>query len=315
MAYVPASEQVGDDTDSHASKMAAMFGGAAAEADAPVSRNFKTLRRPKSSSGFKPRVSSQSLFSDGGSDAGSPPKQPVSPRGVVSHEEHALPTSGGWAQKFENKEQPLQIRRRSLDKKASAGPTTTGFGSRPLSFRKSPQAAQSSNAGRGRSSTMPAKAKPEVVKATPKPVYVSRPISISPTKAAAQPAYPGGPPPAEPMKKPFSGKKAQSMKFKPSGPVCPVCAKSVYKMEEVLCENVSFHKWCFRCSIPDCNKRLTAGKYASYAGQFYCKPCFMKCFKQKGNYDEGFGHEQQKHKWDRDASPEKEVNVVEQSDL
>jgi hypothetical protein len=93
------------------------------------------------------------------------------------------------------------------------------------------------------------------------------------------------------------GQQAAKPKFKPSGPVCPVCIKSVYKMEEVLCEKVSFHKWCFRCTIPECNKRLTAGKYASYKGGFYCKPCFMKCFKQHGNYDKGFGHEQHKMQW------------------
>jgi len=68
-------------------------------------------------------------------------------------------------------------------------------------------------------------------------------------------------------------------------------------MEEVLCDAQSFHKWCFRCTIPECNKRLTAGKYASYKGSFYCKPCFMKCFKQHGNYDKGFGHEQHKMRW------------------
>lgn len=98
----------------------------------------------------------------------------------------------------------------------------------------------------------------------------------------------------------------------PQGPQCPVCERSVFKMEEVLIEGVHFHKWCCRCSVDTCNKRLTAGKYASYKGSFYCKPCFMKAFKEKGNYDEGFGHAQRKLDW---TSPEKSMNVAAESDM
>lgn len=98
----------------------------------------------------------------------------------------------------------------------------------------------------------------------------------------------------------------------PMGPKCPVCDKSVFKMEEVLIEGVHFHKWCCRCSVDTCNKRLTAGKYASYKGAFYCKPCFMKAFKEKGNYDEGFGHAQRKLDW---TSPEKAVNLAAETDM
>lgn len=98
----------------------------------------------------------------------------------------------------------------------------------------------------------------------------------------------------------------------PMGPKCPVCDKAVFKMEEVLIEGVHFHKWCCRCSVATCNKRLTAGKYASYKGAFYCKPCFMKAFKQKGNYDEGFGHAQRKLDW---TSPEKAVNLAAETDM
>lgn len=35
--------------------------------------------------------------------------------------------------------------------------------------------------------------------------------------------------------------------------------------------------------------------------QIFCKPHFKQLFKLKGNYSEGFGAEQHKHKWDRSA--------------
>ena len=109
--------------------------------------------------------------------------------------------------------------------------------------------------------------------------------------------------PAVAKASPFASAKSVKGGYKPPvGNVCPVCDRSVFKMEEVQIEGKVFHKWCCRCSIDTCNKRLTAGGYASYQGKFYCKPCFMKCFKQAGNYDEGFGHKQHKLNW---VSPEK----------
>ena len=62
-----------------------------------------------------------------------------------------------------------------------------------------------------------------------------------------------------------------------------------------------FHKTCLRCST--CNKALSVGKYAALEGKIYCKVHFKQLFKLKGNYNEGFGMEQHKHKWDRKTSP------------
>lgn len=42
---------------------------------------------------------------------------------------------------------------------------------------------------------------------------------------------------------------------------------------------------------------LSLGSYASLEGKFFCKPCFKKLFKLKGNYSEGFGKVQHKMKW------------------
>lgn len=83
----------------------------------------------------------------------------------------------------------------------------------------------------------------------------------------------------------------------PSGPKCPLCSKTVYPMEEIKVEGVSYCKACFRCSVPECKKMVSAGNYASNSGKIFCKPCFMKKFKEKGNYDEGFGGTQHKKKW------------------
>lgn len=76
---------------------------------------------------------------------------------------------------------------------------------------------------------------------------------------------------------------------------CQVCEKTVYFMEKLEADKKLYHKACFRCK--QCNKALSAGTYASLHGNMYCKPHFKQLFKLKGNYDEGFGASQHKHKW------------------
>jgi len=70
-------------------------------------------------------------------------------------------------------------------------------------------------------------------------------------------------------------------------PKCNQCGKSVYKMEELVADNIIFHKSCFRCK--HCNSVLKLGSYASMDNIFYCKPHFKQLFAEKGNYSEGFG--------------------------
>uniref|UniRef100_A0A8C3W503 Xin actin binding repeat containing 2 n=1 Tax=Catagonus wagneri TaxID=51154 RepID=A0A8C3W503_9CETA len=77
--------------------------------------------------------------------------------------------------------------------------------------------------------------------------------------------------------------------------ICILCQKTVYPMECLVADRQSFHKSCFRCH--HCNSKLSLGNYASLHGQIYCKPHFKQLFKSKGNYDEGFGHKQHKHRW------------------
>jgi len=88
---------------------------------------------------------------------------------------------------------------------------------------------------------------------------------------------------------------------------CAVCTRSVYAMEKLEVEGVSFHKTCFKCET--CKRALSAGNYASLQGKYYCKPHLKQLFQLKGNYDEGFGREQRKSDWERkgDASPSSPV--------
>eukprot|EP00727_Mastigamoeba_balamuthi_P003266 m51a1_g12937 hypothetical protein (233) ;mRNA; r:148-1695 len=80
---------------------------------------------------------------------------------------------------------------------------------------------------------------------------------------------------------------------------CQACGRTAYETERVSVDGLVFHKGCLRCET--CSKTIsplncTALKGA-ISGHFYCKPCYIKAFKQKGNYDEGFGREQHKKNW------------------
>ncbi len=72
-----------------------------------------------------------------------------------------------------------------------------------------------------------------------------------------------------------------------ASPKCCVCAKSVYKTEEVKALGKVYHKTCFCCSIPDnngCGKVLTImGGYQVRDGRIpYCKSCYAKLYGNKG---------------------------------
>jgi len=62
-------------------------------------------------------------------------------------------------------------------------------------------------------------------------------------------------------------------------------------MEKMVADNVVYHKSCFRCT--HCNRVLSLGNYTANGVSKlpYCKPHFLQLFKEKGNYDEGFGQE------------------------
>lgn len=113
------------------------------------------------------------------------------------------------------------------------------------------------------------------------------------------------PAPATPTTKNPFGKKSPKSKAKDrkstlgEAPKCHFCGKSVYAMEKGEADGMVFHKNCFRCE--HCKQVVKIGSYAALSGKIYCKPHFKQLFKAKGNYSEGFGVEQHKHKWDHDG--------------
>jgi hypothetical protein len=80
---------------------------------------------------------------------------------------------------------------------------------------------------------------------------------------------------------------------------CAICAKTVYAMERMDADGMAFHKTCMKCE--ECNCTLKLGNYASLAGKYYCKTHYKQLFKLKGNYDDGFGREQPKMKWQKEG--------------
>jgi len=89
---------------------------------------------------------------------------------------------------------------------------------------------------------------------------------------------------------------------------CVCCNKTVYAMEKVLADGVTYCKNGFRCT--NCKKALRLGNYASMERTLFCKPCFKKMFKEHGNYSEGFGKEQHKMKWLKKEDGSNDVSSV-----
>ncbi|XP_052131562.1 uncharacterized protein LOC113208097 isoform X12 [Frankliniella occidentalis] len=76
---------------------------------------------------------------------------------------------------------------------------------------------------------------------------------------------------------------------------CDSCEKKVYPLEKVETGGKLFHKGCFRCMQCSCILRMES--YTLNNGKLYCIPHFKQLFISKGNYDEGFGLDQHKRKW------------------
>ena len=83
-----------------------------------------------------------------------------------------------------------------------------------------------------------------------------------------------------------AGAKKQTSSLGGSGaPKCPVCSKSVYKMEEILALHQSWHKACFTCGLAKgdgCRRTLQKGAFLDHQGTPYCNSCYNKNFKPKG---------------------------------
>ncbi|XP_067127968.1 uncharacterized protein [Centruroides vittatus] len=82
--------------------------------------------------------------------------------------------------------------------------------------------------------------------------------------------------------------------------VCDICGRRLYPMEKMETSGQKLHKNCFRCAHCSCILRLE--NYTTSGGKLYCTPHFKQLFISRGNYDEGFGREQHKEKWNRSRS-------------
>jgi len=65
-------------------------------------------------------------------------------------------------------------------------------------------------------------------------------------------------------------------------PKCKVCTKTVYDQEKQVYDKTVWHIACFKCL--SCKRRIDVKSVAMIQGDLYCKPCFLKVFKEKGSY-------------------------------
>lgn len=85
--------------------------------------------------------------------------------------------------------------------------------------------------------------------------------------------------PASPPK-PIVGAKTNTKKFGADRVVCPKCDKTVYAMEAIKFENVTYHQSCFKCS--HCNGKLSLSNVALVSERLFCKPHFKELFSEGG---------------------------------
>jgi len=81
-------------------------------------------------------------------------------------------------------------------------------------------------------------------------------------------------------------------------PKCKVCTKTVYDQEKQVYDKTVWHIACFKCL--SCKRRIDVKAVAMIQGDLYCKPCFLKTFKEKGSYA-SFGPKTLP-KWDASAA-------------
>jgi len=116
----------------------------------------------------------------------------------------------------------------------------------------------------------PATPKSAVEPVSPKsPVEPPSPVEKSESKVPFKPAPP-------PTPTGTSGGKG-------FGPKCKKCDKSAYPEESIKYDGILYHNACFRCK--ECRSSLTVKNVAQYQGEVYCKNCFVRMFKNKGNYN------------------------------
>ncbi|XAR63093.1 hypothetical protein NMG60_11022912 [Bertholletia excelsa] len=86
---------------------------------------------------------------------------------------------------------------------------------------------------------------------------------------------------------------------------CKACDRTVYFVDLLSADGVTYHKSCFKCT--HCKGTLVMSNYSSMDGVLYCKPHFEQLFKESGNFSKNF---QTSAKSDRENSSNKAPSKV-----
>ncbi|XP_047337575.1 LIM domain-containing protein PLIM2b-like [Impatiens glandulifera] len=76
------------------------------------------------------------------------------------------------------------------------------------------------------------------------------------------------------------------MSFTGTTDKCKACDKTVYFVDLLSADGVTYHKSCFKCS--HCKGTLVMSNYSSMDGVLYCKTHFEQLFKESGNFSKNF---------------------------
>ncbi|XP_077214607.1 LIM domain-containing protein WLIM2b-like [Tasmannia lanceolata] len=76
------------------------------------------------------------------------------------------------------------------------------------------------------------------------------------------------------------------MAFSGTQQKCKACDKTVYVVDLVSADGVSYHKACFKCN--HCKGTLKLSNFSSLDGVLYCKPHFEQLFKETGSFTKSF---------------------------
>lgn len=86
---------------------------------------------------------------------------------------------------------------------------------------------------------------------------------------------------------------------------CKACDKTVYFVDLLSADGVTYHKSCFKCS--HCKGTLVMSNYSSLDGVLYCKAHFEQLFKESGDFRKNF---QTVSKTDKQIEQNKTPNKV-----
>ncbi|KAL8162497.1 hypothetical protein V2J09_013986 [Rumex salicifolius] len=93
------------------------------------------------------------------------------------------------------------------------------------------------------------------------------------------------------------------MSFTGTTDKCKVCEKTVYFIDLLTVDGITFHKTCFKCN--HCKGTLQMSNYSSMDGVLYCKTHFEQLFKESGNFSKNFHAAQKEKSGDTSKVPNK----------